>query len=189
VSQFTLHAVLKGNKPDFHMSMVPDKANQCFDEFVKRVEMEYGKKEAVESGVFGAKMEVELVNDGPVTLILDSQEIGFKRRSIDTKKESDHCEGVKKKKKKKPKKKIQLSKEDEIRKVKLILQCNALRNRLREMRKKKGKEEGIEEMMASCNEEINALSKEIREIISSASAASHKNLAGDGPVLPREVVG
>ena len=61
VSQFTLHAVLKGNKPDFHMSMVPDKASECFDQFVKRVEMEYGKKEAVEKGEFGAKMEVDLV--------------------------------------------------------------------------------------------------------------------------------
>eukprot|EP00938_MAST-03A_sp_MAST-3A-sp1_P002041 g2041.t1 len=63
VSQFTLHAVLKGNKPDFHMSMVPDKASECFDQFVKRVEMEYGKKEAVEKGEFGAKMEVDLVNE------------------------------------------------------------------------------------------------------------------------------
>ena len=61
VSQFTLHAVVKGNKPDFHMSMVPDKASECFDQFVKRVEMEYGKKEAVEKGEFGAKMEVDLV--------------------------------------------------------------------------------------------------------------------------------
>ena len=188
VSQFTLHAVLKGNKPDFHMSMVPDQASTCFDEFVKRVEMEYGKKEAVETGIFGAKMEVDLVNDGPVTLILDSQEIGIKRRvskktekNIESKSASVNNNSQQEKKKKKKKKKIQLSEEDAMRKSKLILQVNELRNTVRDLRKQKGKEEGIEDKIALYTQEIDGITKEIRAIISTASAKSQSSSASPLP--------
>ena len=70
VSQFTLHAILKGNKPDFHHSMAPDAAKPFFESFCSQVEQLHPGK--VQQGVFGASMAVELVNNGPVTLTLDS---------------------------------------------------------------------------------------------------------------------
>ena len=82
VSQFTLHAVLKGNKPDFHKSMAPSEAEPFFDEFVAAVRAKHVSAEKVQAGKFGAKMEVALVNDGPVTLILDSDEAGFKKQQL-----------------------------------------------------------------------------------------------------------
>lgn len=72
VSQFTLFAALKGNKPDFHNAMGPDRAKPYWESFVKKVEAAHTGP--VETGIFGAKMEVALVNDGPVTLVLDSPE-------------------------------------------------------------------------------------------------------------------
>jgi len=78
VSQFTLHGYLKGNRPDFHRSMEPKQASDYFDKFVRACQRHHADK--VETGIFGAKMKVSIENDGPVTLILDSQEIGFKRR-------------------------------------------------------------------------------------------------------------
>ena len=72
VSQFTLFAQLKGNKPDFHQAMGPDRAKPYWNTFVKRVEAAHTGP--VEAGVFGAKMEVRLCNDGPVTVVLDSPE-------------------------------------------------------------------------------------------------------------------
>ena len=77
VSQFTLHGVLKGNRPDFHRSMEPVRAEKMFNDFVEACRVKHTK---VETGRFGAMMEVSLVNDGPVTIVLDSQEIGFKRK-------------------------------------------------------------------------------------------------------------
>ena len=71
VSQFTLHAVLKGNKPDFHKAMAPDAARAEWGLLVEAVGAAHpGGK--VQSGVFGANMQVQLVNDGPVTIELDS---------------------------------------------------------------------------------------------------------------------
>ena len=91
VSQFTLHGVLKGNKPDFHKSMAPEQAEKMFHELVTQVQTKHkgDGKEKVRAGVFGASMQVELVNDGPVTLILDSDDAGFKK----TKKYQQSLEG------------------------------------------------------------------------------------------------
>ena len=79
VSQFTLHAKLKGNKPDFSHSKRPEEAEKMFDEFVNLSKSTI-PKENVKTGVFGAKMDVSLVNDGPVTITIDSEEVNFKRK-------------------------------------------------------------------------------------------------------------
>jgi len=71
VSQFTLHCVLKGNKPDFHNAMNPDQAKLFWSSFVGRVQKAYLPLRVFD-GVFGAMMAVSLVNDGPVTITLDS---------------------------------------------------------------------------------------------------------------------
>lgn len=71
VSQFTLYATLKGNKPDFHEAMGPDLSKAFYENFVKQVKKEY-REEKVQEGVFGAMMQVELVNDGPVTMMVES---------------------------------------------------------------------------------------------------------------------
>lgn len=69
VSQFTLLADLrKGRRPSFIAAADPELANLLIDRFAARLE-EVGLRTA--KGVFGAKMEVELVNDGPVTIVLD----------------------------------------------------------------------------------------------------------------------
>jgi len=70
VSQFTLAAsIRKGRRPGFDRAMPAEKARPLFDRFVASLR---GEGVDVETGVFGAEMEVELVNDGPVTLIWDS---------------------------------------------------------------------------------------------------------------------
>jgi D-tyrosyl-tRNA(Tyr) deacylase len=81
VSQFTLHARIKGSQVDFRGSMAPGDAGAFFERFVSamRAEDRAGER-GVETGVFGAAMAVRLVNDGPVTITLDSQTVGFKRR-------------------------------------------------------------------------------------------------------------
>ena len=82
VSQFTLHAVLKGNKPDFHKSMAPAEAEPFFNAFVAAVRDKHTSADKVQAGKFGAMMQVELVNDGPVTLCLDSGHAGFKKQRL-----------------------------------------------------------------------------------------------------------
>ncbi|QHN81028.1 D-tyrosyl-tRNA(Tyr) deacylase [Arachis hypogaea] len=72
VSQFTLYGFLKGNKPDFHVAMPPQKANPFYASLVDRFRNTYNS-DAIKDGVFGAMMKVNLVNDGPVTMQLDSQ--------------------------------------------------------------------------------------------------------------------
>lgn len=73
VSQFTLHAsTRKGNRPSWSNAAPPAIARPMFDAFVAALEQRLGKP--VPSGVFGAHMQVALVNDGPVTIILDSRE-------------------------------------------------------------------------------------------------------------------
>jgi D-tyrosyl-tRNA(Tyr) deacylase len=72
VSQFTLHAsTKKGNRPSYIKAAKPDVAIPMYENFVKQLEMDLGKK--VGTGEFGADMKVELVNDGPVTIWMDSK--------------------------------------------------------------------------------------------------------------------
>lgn len=72
VSQFTLHAATrKGNRPSYIKAAKPDVAIPLYENFVSQMERELGKK--VQTGQFGANMKVSLVNDGPVTIIIDSK--------------------------------------------------------------------------------------------------------------------
>jgi D-aminoacyl-tRNA deacylase len=72
VSQFTLHAFTKkGNRPSYIKASKPDIAIPMYEKFVKQLEIELGKR--VQTGLFGADMKVSLVNDGPVTIIIDSK--------------------------------------------------------------------------------------------------------------------
>ena len=72
VSQFTLHAsTKKGNRPSFIKAAKPEKAIPLYEQFKKQLEVELGKP--VQSGVFGAMMNVSLINDGPVTITIDTK--------------------------------------------------------------------------------------------------------------------
>ena len=77
VSQFTLHgSFAKGNKPDLHNAMPPGPAKALYDTFVELARRSWpgDGEENIFDGVFGAKMLVSLVNDGPVTFVLDSRD-------------------------------------------------------------------------------------------------------------------
>jgi len=72
VSQFTLHAsTKKGNRPSYIKAARPETALPIYENFIVQMEMEIGKK--VQTGQFGADMKVALLNDGPVTIIIDTK--------------------------------------------------------------------------------------------------------------------
>jgi len=73
ISQFTLHArTKKGNRPSYISAAKPDISIPLYEKFVKALEIEIGKE--IGTGEFGADMQVELINDGPVTIIMDSKD-------------------------------------------------------------------------------------------------------------------
>lgn len=72
VSQFTLHAnTKKGNRPSYIKAAKPDVAIPLYENFIETLQNTLGKK--IQTGEFGADMKVQLVNDGPVTIIIDSK--------------------------------------------------------------------------------------------------------------------
>jgi len=72
VSQFTIHAsTKKGNRPSYIKASKPEFAIPMYENFVKSLEKEFQKK--VQTGIFGADMKVNLLNDGPVTIVMDSK--------------------------------------------------------------------------------------------------------------------
>lgn len=72
ISQFTLHAMTKkGNRPSYIMAAKPDIAKPMYEHFIDVLEKAFGKK--IQTGEFGADMKVRLLNDGPVTIIIDSK--------------------------------------------------------------------------------------------------------------------
>ncbi|SFN54878.1 D-tyrosyl-tRNA(Tyr) deacylase [Bizionia echini] len=72
VSQFTLHAnTKKGNRPSYIKAAKPDVAIPLYQDFIKRIESDLGKP--IQTGEFGADMQVTLINDGPVTIIIDTK--------------------------------------------------------------------------------------------------------------------
>jgi len=72
ISQFTLYAsTKKGNRPSYSRSARPEIAVPLYNEFVKRLTQDLGK--SVQTGEFGADMAVGLINDGPVTILIDSK--------------------------------------------------------------------------------------------------------------------
>lgn len=72
VSQFTLHALTKkGNRPSYIEAARPEQAIPLYEDFCKKLEVQLGKP--IQTGEFGADMKVKLLNDGPVTIIIDSK--------------------------------------------------------------------------------------------------------------------
>ena len=72
ISQFTLHAsTQKGNRPSYIQAAKPDVAIPLYEKFIQKVEEDLGK--TVQTGIFGADMKVSLLNDGPVTIVVDTK--------------------------------------------------------------------------------------------------------------------
>lgn len=73
ISQFTLHAsTKKGNRPSYIKAARPEVAIPIYEQFIKQLEQDLGK--SIQSGEFGAMMQVTLCNDGPVTIIIDTKD-------------------------------------------------------------------------------------------------------------------
>lgn len=73
ISQFTLLAnYVHGNRPDYLGSAKPDEANRLYEYFISQLN---GKVKHIGTGVFGADMQVSLINDGPVTIVMDSKDL------------------------------------------------------------------------------------------------------------------
>lgn len=73
ISQFTLHAsTKKGNRPSYIRASKPDHAIPIYEELIAELEKELGK--TIQKGIFGADMKVDLLNDGPVTIWIDSKQ-------------------------------------------------------------------------------------------------------------------
>jgi D-tyrosyl-tRNA(Tyr) deacylase len=76
VSQFTLHAaVKKGNRPSYIKASKPDVAVPMYEKVIQQLEKDLGKR--IQTGIFGADMKVNLLNDGPVTIIIDTKDKDF----------------------------------------------------------------------------------------------------------------
>jgi D-tyrosyl-tRNA(Tyr) deacylase len=76
ISQFTLHAATKkGNRPSYIRSAPPEISVPLYNQFIEKVTSQLGKD--VKTGIFGADMKVELINDGPVTIVIDSRNREF----------------------------------------------------------------------------------------------------------------
>lgn len=76
VSQFTLHAATKkGNRPSYIKASKPEFAIPMYEKMIKQLQTDLGKK--IQTGIFGADMKVSLLNDGPVTIIIDTKNKDF----------------------------------------------------------------------------------------------------------------
>ena len=76
VSQFTLHAATKkGNRPSYIKASKPEFAIPMYEKMIKQLETDLNKK--IQTGIFGADMKVSLLNDGPVTIIIDTKKKDF----------------------------------------------------------------------------------------------------------------
>jgi D-aminoacyl-tRNA deacylase len=72
ISQFTLHAsTKKGNRPSYIKASKPEVAVPLYESMIKQLSADLGKQ--IQTGIFGADMKVELLNDGPVTIVIDSR--------------------------------------------------------------------------------------------------------------------
>lgn len=72
ISQFTLHAsTKKGNRPSYIKASKPEIAIPLYEKMIKQLSTDFGKE--IQTGVFGADMKIELLNDGPVTIVIDSK--------------------------------------------------------------------------------------------------------------------
>ncbi|CAB4401266.1 D-tyrosyl-tRNA deacylase [Rhizophagus irregularis] len=91
VSQFTLYGSLSKNKPSFHNAMKANESKEMYSTFLNRLKQEY-VEERIKDGVFGEKMIVNIVNDGPVTLELDSRKFIYVDKSISSSKSNNNKE-------------------------------------------------------------------------------------------------